>query len=87
MALGAGISLDRQPRSVVRNPVMKLICACCGGEAPAKKQWFNQDKGYGICANCFRLNVKHEIKVLGQKDALQEMIRAYGKPGEHHTLK
>jgi len=63
---------------------MILQCACCGGNAPGK-QWPNQDKGYGICARCFQANIEHEIKVLGNDEALEQALRAYGNPGVHHS--
>lgn len=68
-------------------PRMTLICACCGGQAPARKQWFNQDKGYGICARCFTRVVKHERTVLGNPEAEASAIRSYGRAGEHHSLR
>lgn len=33
-------------------PKRDLYCACCGGIAGRYEQWWNQDKGYGICINC-----------------------------------
>jgi hypothetical protein len=65
---------------------MQLICSCCGGYAPAKKQWPNQDTGYGICARCFTRVVEHEKNVLGNEEALDYAIRCYGRAGEHHSL-
>ena len=56
-----------------------LICACCGGNAPAYKQWFNQDTGYGVCARCFN-------EFIVPKEGPEEAIRCYGKPGIHHSL-
>jgi len=32
--------------------VIHLTCACCGGPAPALKQWWNRDTGYGLCGTC-----------------------------------
>lgn len=65
---------------------MILICACCGGEAPSRKQWFNQDTGYGICARCFTRDVEHEKNVLGNTDALKCALKCYGRPGVHHSV-
>lgn len=64
---------------------MQLICACCGGEAPSKKQWWNQDTGYGICARCFTRNVEHEKTRLHNENALADLCFAYGVPGIHHS--
>jgi hypothetical protein len=30
--------------------------------------------------------VEHEIKILGNAEALAEMIKSYGRPGIHHSL-
>lgn len=55
---------------------MTLKCAVCGGNAPGR-QWFNQDKGFGICAHCFTSIVEKE----GQEQA----VKSYGHPGIHHS--
>jgi hypothetical protein len=31
---------------------LHLTCCCCGGDAPAYQQWWNRDKGYGLCGRC-----------------------------------
>lgn len=31
---------------------MNLTCCCCGSGAPAKEQWFNRDRGFGLCGGC-----------------------------------
>lgn len=58
---------------------MNLVCACCGGEAPARHQWHNRDTGYGVCARCFLASVK--------KEGIEESIRLYGAPGIHHSIR
>lgn len=65
---------------------MILQCACCGGEAPAKKQWWNQDKSWGICARCYQSVLAHEVKLYGEVEGKREAERAYGLPGIHHSL-
>lgn len=57
---------------------MILRCACCAGYAPAKKQWWNQDKGYGICARCFEW--------IAEREGLEQAQFSYGKAGLHHSL-
>lgn len=57
---------------------MNLKCSCCGGNAPSKKQWFNQDSGYGVCPRCFLDSVK--------TDGRQTAIDNYGRPGIHHSV-
>jgi len=64
---------------------MILQCACCGGQAPGK-QWWNQDKSWGICARCYRSVLVHEVKLYGEADGKLEAERAYGLPGIHHSL-
>jgi hypothetical protein len=29
-----------------------LECCCCGERAPAKRQWWNRDRGFGLCGAC-----------------------------------
>ena len=50
---------------------MNLICACCGEKAPAKKQWWNRDTGYGICPACFQRVSARE----GREAALLEAVQ------------
>jgi hypothetical protein len=57
---------------------MKLLtCACCGGNAVGK-QWFNRDKGYGLCRSC-----SHNPKIT--KDA-NELESCYGIRGVHFDI-
>jgi len=58
--------------------VLHLECCCCGQPAPAFKQWWNRDTGYGICANCFRR--------ITTKEGCVEALHRYGHPGVHHSL-
>lgn len=54
-----------------------LTCACCGGEAPAYAQWWNRDRGYGLCGLCAA-----EIQSEATHDP-GEFRRSYGEPGIH----
>ncbi len=63
---------------------MNLICACCGGIAPSKKQWWNRDTGCGVCANCFRSVIEHEFSTFKNAEAIDYALN--GKPGLHHSL-
>lgn len=56
---------------------MKLKCSCCGADAPGK-QWWNQDKGTGICATCF-----DRVK---SRDGESEAVKSYGHIGIHHSI-
>lgn len=57
---------------------MNRQCACCGGEAPSLKQWFNQDTGYAVCPRCFCL--------VANKESWAQAVDYYGHPGVHHSL-
>lgn len=56
---------------------MNLTCACCGGSAPAKKQWWNRDTGYGCCPRCFQ---EHAVR-----DGIASAVNLYGEPGIHNS--
>ena len=58
--------------------VLHLECCCCGQPAPAFKQWWNRDTGYGICATCYRR--------ITAKEGCVEALQRYGHPGVHHSL-
>jgi len=58
--------------------MLNLRCACCGGSAPAEKQWYNRDTGFGCCAKCFMWSVERE--------GMNQSINYYGKPGVHVML-
>ena len=58
--------------------VITLECCCCGQPAPAFKQWWNRDTGYGICATCYRR--------ITAKQGCVEALQRYGHPGVHHSL-
>ena len=32
--------------------MLRLTCCVCGDYAPAWKQWWNRDRGYGLCGRC-----------------------------------
>lgn len=65
---------------------MKLICGCCGQYAPAKKQWWNQDHGYGVCPKCYNEELARNVSLYGIQDGVAEAMKTYGKPGIHHSL-
>jgi hypothetical protein len=58
--------------------IICLDCACCGGYAPAHRQWYNQDDGYGVCKDCFDLHV--------QKYGEDTAKNYFGLSGVHHSL-
>lgn len=32
--------------------MIQLTCCVCGNRAPARKQWWNRDRGFGLCGSC-----------------------------------
>lgn len=59
-------------------PVVSLTCCCCG-KSTQGRQWYNRDKGYGLCANCAEW-----IKSRGT--SAEEMQSLYGIKGTHYDL-
>lgn len=61
--------------------IRRMSCCCCGS-ATLGRQWWNQDTGYGLCADC-----PDWIQTrAGGKYAMdpQEFERTYGKRGYHY---
>jgi len=57
--------------------IRTMTCACCGCRTKGR-QWFNQDKGFGLCARCARW--------IEGRHGLAYVEDAYGKTGIHHSL-
>jgi hypothetical protein len=64
---------DRQGRKRV-----VLTCSCCLGEAPAYAQWWNRDRGYGLCGGCATW-----IREKSRSFDPDEFRRSYGDGGVH----
>lgn len=58
--------------------VKHLRCACCGADAPAFRQWHDQDAGYGLCPRC-------SVGITA-KEGAEYVRRTYGQPGVHHSI-
>lgn len=56
---------------------MNLTCCVCGDNAPAKKQWYNRDRGFGLCARC-----ADWLKRRADYDPV-EFTSNYGQEGVH----
>lgn len=56
---------------------VQLKCSCCG-DLTAGRQWWNRDKGYGLCDRCvpFAKNRMNDI----------EFSQCYGISGNHYNL-
>ena len=59
----------------MKQRILHLRCSCCGGDAPALKQYFNRDTGYGLCEKC-----ADRIISRGHEPDFE---RTYGKRGIH----
>ena len=61
-----------------------LTCACCGGCAGKFVQWFNQDTGFGLCANCrdWMLAPRDGKPPRETTESVREM---FGLPGVHYA--
>ena len=63
-----------------------LTCTCCNGDAGTWLQWFNQDKGFGICKKCIAF-VKYHVPF--DKEYLriteENFVKTYGKPGINYA--
>lgn len=56
-------------------------CTCCGSYMkPPRPQWWNQDKGYGLCDSCANEIFKSGFHT---PESFQE---CYGKDGVHYKL-
>ena len=61
-------------------------CSCCGRDAGIWEQWFNQDKGFGVCADCVRFILNHVP--FGREElrtTREQFERQHGKPGVHYA--
>jgi len=58
--------------------ILKLRCACCGAPAPALKQWYNRDTGYGLCKKC--------ANWITEKEGSEYVRDCYGEAGVHHSI-
>ena len=55
----------------------RLTCCVCGGAAPARKQWWNRDTGFGLCGKCAAwLKTRRDYNE-------EEFTSYYGEPGVH----
>jgi hypothetical protein len=62
-------------KAILPPSAIMLTCACCGGPAPALRQWYNRDTGYGCCGGC--------AAYVEQRYGPEEVARNYGQKGVH----
>jgi len=53
------------------------ICCCCGKYTKGK-QWWNRDKGYGLCLSCY--------KWISTRETPEYMKDCYGVKGVHCAI-
>lgn len=58
--------------------VRRLECCCCGEDAGRFAQWWNRDKGYGMCRRC----VDSQIARGTPADEIQDL---YGVEGINYA--
>jgi len=56
---------------------LNLSCCCCG-ESTTGRQWWNRDKGFGLCPSC--------AKRIGETETPEEMKSLYGVEGIHYNV-
>jgi hypothetical protein len=61
---------------MTNGPIKTLECCVCG-ESTKGRQWFNCDKGYGICEPCVAF-------VRGHGDTDEDIRSNYGVEGVHY---
>lgn len=64
-------------QAVKLSPIRTLECCVCGSEARGR-QWYNRDKGYGICTKC--------VEWASKRESPEEMQEYYGTPNVHYFL-
>ena len=55
---------------------MKSLECCCCGRGTKGRQWWNRDKGYGLCPSCAEQKKGYETK--------EQMEFSYGYEGVHY---
>lgn len=60
----------------------RLICSCCNSSCIGR-QWFNRDKGFGICKKCSMPNVQNTF---GRPDSNEEIKQRFGIRGHHFDI-
>lgn len=62
---------------MVRQPVRRVLCSCCGGVTQGR-QWYNRDIGYGLCASC--------IDFCHRNETAERFQSLYGVRGVHFDI-
>lgn len=62
---------------MVRQPVQRMLCPCCGGVTRGR-QWHNRDIGYGLCVSC--------IDFCHRNETPERFQSLYGVRGVHFDI-
>lgn len=68
----------RAIQAAAENKPLRFTCAVCGEPAPAYRQWWNRDTGFGVCSRCYQ--------VVCEKEGEPEAARLFGEAGVHHSI-
>ncbi|WP_095158268.1 hypothetical protein [Pseudomonas sp. Irchel 3E13] len=63
---------------MVRLPVRRMLCSCCGG-VTIGRQWHNRDDGFGLCVDC--------IDFCHRRETPERFQSLYGARGVHFDVK
>lgn len=58
-------------------PIRLLKCCCCS-QLTKGRQWWNRDKGFGLCNKC--------ADVIKKNSCREDMESCYGKEGIHYLI-
>ena len=64
--------------------IENLNCSCCGS-TDQNRQWWNRDRGFGICKKCVPFVRDGYVKDY-QEEGLKEFERAHGIEGIHFNI-
>ena len=62
----------------MKDKIINLICCCCNANIRGR-QWWNRDKGYGLCSSC--------AEWIAETETAKEMRSNYGVRGKHYDIK
>lgn len=78
------VHIKTKQRKVMKPP-QTLICCSCGCETLGR-QWYNRDKGFGICTDCAKSQGAFLADQYGSQAGIQLMKEGYGLDGVHYTM-
>lgn len=58
---------------------IKTLQCCCCGNGTQGRQWWNRDKGFGLCVSC--------AERISKTESPEYMKECYGIEGVHYSIK